>query len=1003
MHTLRRIFISTAAAVTALLAAQSVSAQYYSWGADPARFRWMREADSVSDVIYPRHAAAIGAVTGYFVRRMHPYISYGYRLPALDLPFIVHPENMQSNGLVMWLPKRVEFLTAPAVDGYSMPWIKQLVAHEYRHAVQYNNLNVGVVKAVSYLLGEQSSTIGLLFMPLWMIEGDATMSETQASSFGRALQPRFTLEFRAMGDIETKYRNIDKFLCGSYRDFIPDHYQFGYQMVAHGNELAGRVICDEIAAYGPRHPWMVVSTGLTMKKLFGFTTRDLFRSTFRSLADYWDSLPAVEPTAEAVAAPAVTSYTTYSDPIWTGDGRLLLLKEDLGRTSHFVLLDPDTGHERTLCYTGSISTRPAYDSSSQRLWWTEYRRSAMFDEKVDSRLCYLDLDTLGRRGRLRPRTVARNAPQQGNILYPTPDGAGGIAWVQYNADGIYVIRYRTADGTEFSRRMPFGEEIHSLAWDDKTRRLYYIATGNEGMWIGTLDGTFAPQFVTRPAYITISNLRARGGRLYFGSIASGRDEAHCYDLDEGREYQLTESRYGSFDPAPDGKGLIALTVYDSTGYHPAVQRTDRLRRPTAYSPLPRNLVNPPRKSWGTINLDTVRLDSAVAAHAAKRQNHNTRRYRKAATLFNFHSWAPLSYDPFSLSEDGAINMNLGATVMTQNLLSSAQGFFTYGWNRAQGSVWKGSMRYYGLGPTISIDATYGGHQNIYPVYVYNSQTHTIEFPVPPEQGRYYSVGADISLPFMIDCGHHIRYVVASASWSYSNGLVADTGRLHIGEGGISNVATIGYNKGLHLTSLSLGYQDMTRQAHRDFAPPWGLIASATYAMNPVNKGFNDLVSLYAKVYTRGLLPHNSLTVAAAYQTSFGGFSSRDALSALTFKATRLLPRGFYSTQIENKHYIAASFNYQFPICYPDGGLRGIIYFKRIRANLGFDYAQFRRTSIYGDGLRERWHRINSWGGDLTFDINLLSQPASATVAITLSLYRPSEGGTYFSVGMALPF
>jgi len=34
---------------------------------------------------------------------------------------------------------------------------------------------------------------------------------------------------------------------------------------------------------------------------------------------------------------------------------------------------------------------------------------------------------------------------------------------------------------------------------------------------------------------------------------------------------------------------------------------------------------------------------------------------------------------------------------------------------------------------------------------------------------------------------------------------------------------------------------------------------------------------------------------------------------------------------------------------------------------------------------------------------MLSQPASATVAITLSLYRPSEGGVYFSAGMDLPF
>ena len=82
-----------------------------------------------------------------------------------------------------------------------MPWLKQLVAHEYRHAAQYNNLNVGFVKALSYILGQQSSTIGLIYMPLWMMEGDATMCETESSSFGRALQPSFTLEYRAMGDI----------------------------------------------------------------------------------------------------------------------------------------------------------------------------------------------------------------------------------------------------------------------------------------------------------------------------------------------------------------------------------------------------------------------------------------------------------------------------------------------------------------------------------------------------------------------------------------------------------------------------------------------------------------------------------------------------------------------------------------------------------------------------------------------------------------------------------
>ena len=74
----------------------------------------MQAKGEKSNVIYPQHASQIGLTTYYFTDRMRPYIGYGFTLPPLDLPFVVHPENMQSNGLVMWLPKRVEFLSTPA-------------------------------------------------------------------------------------------------------------------------------------------------------------------------------------------------------------------------------------------------------------------------------------------------------------------------------------------------------------------------------------------------------------------------------------------------------------------------------------------------------------------------------------------------------------------------------------------------------------------------------------------------------------------------------------------------------------------------------------------------------------------------------------------------------------------------------------------------------------------------------------------------------------------------
>ena len=52
-------------------------AQYYSWGADPASFKWMQAKGENANIIYPSHASNIGRATLYFTERMRPYIDYG--------------------------------------------------------------------------------------------------------------------------------------------------------------------------------------------------------------------------------------------------------------------------------------------------------------------------------------------------------------------------------------------------------------------------------------------------------------------------------------------------------------------------------------------------------------------------------------------------------------------------------------------------------------------------------------------------------------------------------------------------------------------------------------------------------------------------------------------------------------------------------------------------------------------------------------------------------------
>lgn len=933
-------------------------------------------------MIYPDTVAGLAMRTLHCIRTVQPYISHGFRHGPMRIPFVMHPENFRSNGLVMYLPKRVEFLTSPAIEGYSMPWFKQLVAHEYRHAVQYNNLNRGVIRALSYLLGQQGSTIGLLCMPIWAMEGDAVMSETQMSSYGRGLQPSFTMAYRAMGNIAHRKRNIDKWFCGSYREFIPDHYQLGYQICTYAYTYYGENIWDKVAWYGSRNPYVIATTRAALGKFYRTDVRVLFRNTFDDLNAFWDALPKMEDSARPLTSLPEGNHTTYRWPLALGDGTVLAVKTDFDRPSRFVRIDERTGDEQTICHTGALSTRPSLGNG--RVWWTEYRRSKLFEQRVNSQLCYMNLADC------RPRTVNRVR----RALYPTSAG-DDFGWVEYNPDGGYTVVVDRAGGETQRFEAPDGAEIHGLAWDDLTVAWYVIVTDDSGMWLARIDRERLHP-ITESAYVTLSNLRAADGRLYYGSIASGRDEVHCYDLMARREYRITTSAYGSFDPAPAGERVLA-TTYDRLGYRVARQAADSALIPVVPEKLPVNRVNPPRIGWNVVNLDTVRFTTADST--AQRGKFRKKRYRKVPNLINVHSWMPVAFNPFDAVDEHNIDLNVGVTLLSQNLLSNTEAYASYGWNRAEGSIVNLGVRYFGLGVRFDVDASYGGNQLFYSLAAYDPRTGDPVYQKRPAPDKYYSVGLSATLPLYFQRGYHTRMLSLSTGWNFSNGMVADLDKIEWKDGGIHNIERIGFRKGLHKLSFGAGYSDQVQLAHRDFAPRWGYTLSANYTFNPSNRHFSDLISLFGQVYLPGAAAHHSLRVAANYQTSIGGYQFPAGYAPLSYKSTRLIPRGYSSADIVSNDYTAASVDYQLPMWHPEGGIGSVIYFKRVRLNVGGDYARFRRPAAGG----MQWRRIWAVGGDLILDVNAFRQPASATSTVKLSFYYPGKGGFWFGASVGLPF
>lgn len=145
------------------------SAQFYDWGQSPNSIKWRVAKSEYTKFVYPDYYSAGASRIMNVMDLVHDEVGYGYKYGPMKLPVVLHTQNFQSNGIVILAPKRMEFITNPLGAHSATPWFKQLAIHEYRHAVQFNNTNRGVIKAASYLFGQQGSLLGGLLFPTWLL------------------------------------------------------------------------------------------------------------------------------------------------------------------------------------------------------------------------------------------------------------------------------------------------------------------------------------------------------------------------------------------------------------------------------------------------------------------------------------------------------------------------------------------------------------------------------------------------------------------------------------------------------------------------------------------------------------------------------------------------------------------------------------------------------------------------------------------------------------------
>ena len=343
----------------------------------------------------------------------------------------------------------------------------------------------------------------------------------------------------------------------------------------------------------------------------------------------------------------------------------------------------------------------------------------------------------------------------------------------------------------------------------------------------------------KPSYVSIYNLRAGAGLLSFNSIQSGKDEIHLYDLRAGRQYRLSRSRYRlAVAVGSRGRQFVLFHKHTLDGYRLSTQRAtaDSLVE-VEYSELPVNQVNPPRRKWDVMNIDTVDVSFEFA------EGTPVKRFRKGTHLFNVHSWAPWDFDPVKVTSETRFNVGVGATVMSQDLLSSTTAYLAYGYVGGGTSQLRGALNYYGLAPEVR--ARFQLRRRVavavrLPQRGAGAETEKVFRPEPE------GLPADDSVV-------GLSHADADSLCRAPPHQRADLGERSLGDG----------------LSAPRGRAVVLRQradGHARFSAPLAATRCAFRRCRLLFRGgFGRILSLYGRVYLPGLMPHHSLMLRGNLQ------------------------------------------------------------------------------------------------------------------------------------------
>lgn len=878
-------------------------AQYFSWGTDPASLRWKQIQTDNFQVIYPKGQDSIAQRFTNLLEYVYDACGKSLGHAPAKISVILHTNSSITNGSVAWAPKRMDIFDVVPQDQISMDWLEMLAIHEFRHVVQFDKMNQGLTKILYFLLGQQApGIVGGLYLPGWFLEGDAVTTETALSESGRGRQPEFSMGLRAQL-IEKKQYTYAKAYFGSYKHYVPNHYEMGYVVVANTRDTFGPEVWEKTLTRVARRPHTIKPFNKALKQQTKYNKRYLYYTMFQKQLVQWklDYEREIHKSYDTLTKRNPKEFTNYVHPQRISDTYVVAEKRGLGDASKIVLISKE-GYEKTIAHTAFKQAYERIHTNGEFLVWAEANQHIRWELKGTSDI-YIYSFASGKTKRV--KTGLR-------VFSPCISQLGDkIAAVEIDARSMYSIVVFNSATKEVITRYPSPNQEYILnpSWNSDASKIVYIGVSSKGKRIVELDTKTGERTeILGLTHDDIQNPIYWNNFIVYSSSYSGVDNLYAIQTQTREIVRITVAKFGARYPSIYHNVLL-YSDYTSDGYMIAQIPADF----RSWHSI--DVVRKAKYELATAisNQETTKLDFSTM----KDSTYASKSYSKLLHMFNIHSWMPFYME---INGNQVSDQGLGFQINSQDKLGTT--LTTAGYRQSMNNSRRAGfvkVQYIGMFPTVEME-----YQNGYQTFTetFNNDNDTVQSFFHLKQ-----VGGAVSIPLNFSSRSYHRSLSLTGQLFYAayNKISVDN---DLYDANFKDFFDIG------IVAYTASFSNILQPSPRDIMPRLGQMLQCGYGHAPLQatEVYGEYAFGAAKLFIPGIIKHHSIEL-------YGGYEWNADTSAFTIQSMIQMPRGFLSEPFIRKNMISAHLNYTFPLWYPDFAWTSLLYVKRLHATAFVDFAR----------------------------------------------------------------